>query len=222
MSATVTCNIEQPAITGNDSVPRKTLNRLWKALCVKALVITLEFFMMIFDGYNCAQDRMCVRYMKGSNLKWQDYLKGNPPKDSVEDGEYPISVSVLAATIATTVKGMMLFYIHDFYEGVKQQGTLSSSGLEDFFEKQEPGVQASQQQIIQAMPGFYPAGGMVAPVAPMQVFYPVGGTAAPGAPMVTGGSVVPTAQRYPNAAPNLVTQRHSEKATDAAHPRATN
>ncbi|XP_075539769.1 uncharacterized protein LOC142574610 [Dermacentor variabilis] len=100
------------------------------ALCAKALVITFEFFAAIFDGYNCAQD----------------YLKNNPPSDTIKDGEHILMLFLCGATIATVIKGLVLFLIHDYYEGVKQQGTLASNGLEDTFEKQEPVLPAYPQQ----------------------------------------------------------------------------
>ncbi|XP_065280240.1 uncharacterized protein [Dermacentor albipictus] len=161
----VSCGSTMPrATTGNQGIPKGTLKRMRLALCAKALVITFEFFAAIFDGYNCAQD--CLRYLYGNNLKWQE--------------EALLMLFLIGTTIATAIKGVLLFLIHDYYEGVKQQGTLTSNGLEDTFEKEEPGLPATPQQVPQPIPG---------------VYYPAGGMLLLGAPMPTGGPAAAPAQR---------------------------
>ncbi|XP_065280242.1 uncharacterized protein [Dermacentor albipictus] len=147
----VSCGSTMPrATTGNQGIPKGTLKRMRLALCAKALVITFEFFAAIFDGYNCAQD------------------------------EALLMLFLIGTTIATAIKGVLLFLIHDYYEGVKQQGTLTSNGLEDTFEKEEPGLPATPQQVPQPIPG---------------VYYPAGGMLLLGAPMPTGGPAAAPAQR---------------------------
>nr|XP_054923475.1 collagen alpha-2(IV) chain-like isoform X2 [Dermacentor andersoni] len=74
---------------------------------------------------------------------------------------------------------VILYVIHDFYEGVKQQGTLNSNGLLNDEDMQPLRGQA----FTQGMPAFLPSGNMMAPGAPMQGLYPTGGLVAPGASM---------------------------------------
>ncbi|XP_072142830.1 uncharacterized protein [Dermacentor andersoni] len=74
---------------------------------------------------------------------------------------------------------VILYVIHDFYEGVKQQGTLNSNGLLNDEDMQ----QLRGQAFTQGMPAFLPSGNMMAPGAPMQGLCPTGGLVAPGASM---------------------------------------
>ncbi|XP_065280233.1 uncharacterized protein [Dermacentor albipictus] len=92
---------------------------------------------------------------------------------------------------------VILYYIHDFYEGVKQQGTLNSNGLLNDEDMQLLRGQAFPQ----GMPAFLPSGYMMAPGAPMQGLYPTNQWVVPGASMqgvYPGGGMMaqPGAQGY--------------------------
>ncbi|KAH8039400.1 hypothetical protein HPB51_006420 [Rhipicephalus microplus] len=86
----------------------------------------------------------------------QDYLKSDPPRDDV------------------LTAGIVLYKIHDFYEGVRQQGTMATQGLLDTDDLQKQQQQPNVVQVVQVMPGAYPGGGMLVMGAPI----------APGAPQV--------------------------------------
>ncbi|KAH6932131.1 hypothetical protein HPB50_003034 [Hyalomma asiaticum] len=127
------------------------LKKMRLALCVKAFVITMDFFTPCMHQYNCCQD------------------------------------------------GVVLYYIHDFYAGVKQQGTMASHGLQDADDLQKPEQQANTVQVIQMVPGVYPGGGLMIV----------------GAPVAAGGNQPLTAQDY-----MLAGQRYPSPAPGASYPRA--
>ncbi|XP_075744460.1 uncharacterized protein LOC142803234 [Rhipicephalus microplus] len=107
-------------------------------------------------------------------MKWQDYLKSDPPRDDVLTAIISILLSLVSTTIVTIVKGIVLYNIHDFYEGVRQQGTMATQGLLDTDDLQKQQQQPNVVQVVQVMPGAYPGGGVLVMGAPI----------APGAPQV--------------------------------------
>ncbi|XP_075539770.1 uncharacterized protein LOC142574612 [Dermacentor variabilis] len=110
-----------------------------------------------------------------------------------------VPVSVLVTTITTAIKVVILYYIYDFYEGVKQQGSLDSNGLLDADDRKRQQMQVFNQ----VMPVSY--GGMMAPGAPMSAAYPAAGMMALGAPMQgvypVGGMMDPQGALGPGAYP---------------------
>ncbi|KAH7957232.1 hypothetical protein HPB52_016407 [Rhipicephalus sanguineus] len=131
-----------------DGVPRNILNKMQMALCVKLFVIAMDFVTPPMHTYNCGQDIFSILF------------------------------SLARTTVTTIVKGVVLYSLHDFYEGVRQQGTMASHGLLDGDDLQKQGQPANVVQVVQVMPGAYPGGGG------MMV----------GAPMATGGPQVMPAQ----------------------------
>ncbi|XP_070390051.1 uncharacterized protein [Dermacentor albipictus] len=159
---------------GTDGALKNTLKMMLWALCIKVFVIIFDFFTSPMYSYNCYLD--CIRKL-GKWKKWEDYLKGKKSMDTPSDGAFWVPLSVLFTTITTAIKVVILYFIHDFYEGVKQQGSLDSNGLLDVNDWQRQQMQA----VDLAIPVSY--GGMMAPGAPMSAAYPTAGMMAPGAPM---------------------------------------
>ncbi|KAL1467069.1 hypothetical protein MTO96_005927 [Rhipicephalus appendiculatus] len=93
----------------------KIIKKMRVALCVKLFVIVMDFFTQPMHHYNCCQD--CMRAWSPKKLKWQDYLKGDPPRDDVLTAIVSILFSLVSTTVVTIVKGVVLYHIHDFYEG---------------------------------------------------------------------------------------------------------
>ncbi|KAL3191534.1 hypothetical protein MRX96_059636 [Rhipicephalus microplus] len=106
--------------------------------------------------------------------------------------------------------GIVLYKIHDFYEGVRQQGTMATQGLLDTDDLQKQQQQPNVVQVVQVMPGAYPGGGMLVMGAPI----------APGAPQVMtaqgvqidGQTFVP----YPPGRCSRIPRRHALCTTSAA------
>lgn len=150
-----------------DGVPRNILNKMQMALYVKLFVIAMDFVTPPMHTYNCGQDRLCMRAKDPKKMQWQDYLKGDPPADDVFSAIFSILFSLARTTVTTIVKGVVLYSLHDFYEGVRQQGTMASHGLLDGDDLQKQGQPANVVQVVQVMPGAYPGGGGMMVGAPM-------------------------------------------------------
>ncbi|XP_065280230.1 uncharacterized protein [Dermacentor albipictus] len=165
---------------GTSGSLNKTLKMMLWAICIKVFVITYEFFTAPLYSYNCYLD--CMRwYSEGKT--WQDVVS--------------VGFNLFFTAIKSSIKVVILYYIHDFYEGVKQQGTLNSNGLLNDEDMQLLRGQAFPQ----GMPAFLPSGYMMAPGAPMQGLYPTNQWVVPGASMqgvYPGGGMMaqPGAQGY--------------------------
>ncbi|XP_072142828.1 uncharacterized protein [Dermacentor andersoni] len=156
----------------------KSLNNMLWGLCIKMFVVTYDFFTAPLYLYNCYLD--CMRRLPIWKEKtWQDYLKEEISTDIALFAIIFLMGSLFVTAILTSIKVVILYVIHDFYEGVKQQGTLNSNGLLNDEDMQ----QLRGQAFTQGMPAFLPSGNMMAPGAPMQGLCPTGGLVAPGASM---------------------------------------
>ncbi|KAL1467068.1 hypothetical protein MTO96_005926 [Rhipicephalus appendiculatus] len=110
-----------------DPVPPNFYSTMLHALCMKMFLITFDFMENVVAFYTCMQDFL-VKKASGGLDKWQDYLKHPPYGDPTKD------------------VGVALFLIYDFYEGVKQQGTLLARGLADVLPEHEDG--SSPKQVV--------------------------------------------------------------------------
>nr|XP_054923478.1 uncharacterized protein LOC126525293 isoform X2 [Dermacentor andersoni] len=130
--------------------PMGTDDALKNTIKMMLWALCIKVFVIIFDFFTTPM------YLYNCYL---DFLKGKKSTDAPYDGV------------------VILYLIHDFYEGVKQQGSLDSNGLldADYLKRQQI------QVFNQVMPAYY--GGMMAPGAPMSAAYPAAGMMAPGAPM---------------------------------------
>ncbi|XP_077507567.1 uncharacterized protein LOC144118519 [Amblyomma americanum] len=146
-------------------------------------------------------------------MTWQDYLKGNPPSDSVQFGKIFVAFSMVPVAIVTAVKGVILFFLHDYYEGVKQQGKLISTGLQDEASPDEEAVEAYPGQAVQVMPGYYASSGVQGGASLPQL--------PPGFVFISpypASQMYPAAQPYPTYQPYPTAQ---QSPSGANYPRAT-
>ncbi|XP_065280276.1 uncharacterized protein [Dermacentor albipictus] len=154
---------------GTSFTLKNTLKMMPWALAIKVFVITFDFFTVPMYYYNCYLD--CIRklgkakhllYWRMERLKWQN----------IRWLLFMVSVTAMM----TIFKVFILYFIHDFYEGVKQQGTLDSNGLLNADDMQRQSMQTAKQ----VMPTSCPTCGIKAPGVPTQCLHPTSGMLAPG------------------------------------------
>ncbi|KAH7956089.1 hypothetical protein HPB52_006006 [Rhipicephalus sanguineus] len=119
-----------------DGVPRNILNKMQMALYVKLFVIAMDFVTPPMHTYNCGQDIFSILF------------------------------SLARTTVTTIVKGVVLYSLHDFYEVVRQQGTMASHGLLTATTCRT-GPASKRGASCSVMPGAYPGGGGMMVGAPM-------------------------------------------------------
>ncbi|XP_075743996.1 uncharacterized protein LOC142802829 [Rhipicephalus microplus] len=135
----------KPRTATPDPVPPNFYSTMLYAICMKMFLITFDFIDNMVAFYTCMQDFL-LKKASGGQDKWQDYLKHPPHSDPLKDAVIFLWYTVNFTAILTAAKGVALFLIYDFYEGVKQQGTLLASGLVDSLPEREVG--SSPKQVV--------------------------------------------------------------------------
>ncbi|XP_065280279.1 uncharacterized protein [Dermacentor albipictus] len=144
---------------------------------VTALSLCSDLFLLMSTGTKAGKPMgtsftlKCIRklgkakhllYWRMERLKWQN----------IRWLLFMVSVTAMM----TIFKVFILYFIHDFYEGVKQQGTLDSNGLLNADDMQRQSMQTAKQ----VMPTSCPTCGIKAPGVPTQCLHPTSGMLAPG------------------------------------------